>query len=152
MFVKTALNYYKNHEQLFYHSLPVFPALHILPELKGLLLFPGKVACSDICIRDAVGAHNKVINDNNISSVMSRHRESVNNNTSEDSNSSDISQDDRLAVSDTGHHRIIIFQTSGKIEVTTALLAYLFARLWIIILMLLIYHIIMTSCFSLTKL
>jgi len=44
MFVKIALNYYKNNEQLQYHSLPVSPALHILPELTGQLLFAGKVA------------------------------------------------------------------------------------------------------------
>ena len=30
-----ALNYYKNNEQLHYHSLPLSTALHILPELKG---------------------------------------------------------------------------------------------------------------------
>lgn len=128
MFVQTALNYYKNYEQLLYHSLPVSPALHILPELRGLLLFPGKVACSDICMQDAVEAHNRIINDNDTSSVMSRHQGSVNNNTSEDSNSVDISQDDRLAVSDTGHHRIIIFQTSGRIEVMATLSVYLFVR------------------------
>lgn len=126
-FVKTALNYYKDNEQLLYHSLPISPTLHILPQ-KELLLFPGKVACSDIRVQDAVGAQNKVVNDNDISSVINRHRESVNNNTGEDNNSLDISQDDRLAVSDTGHHRIIILHTSGRIEVMAALSAYLFVR------------------------
>lgn len=120
MFVKTALNYYKNHEQLLYHSLPMSPATHILAKLKGLFLFPGKVACSDICVRDAIGTCDEVVNDNDIPTVMSRHKESVNNNRSEGSNTLDISQVDRLAVSDTGHHRIIVFQTSGRIEVTAA--------------------------------
>ena len=133
-FVKAALNYYKDNEQLLYHPLPMSTALHILPQ-KGLLLFPGKVACSDIRVQDAVGAHNKVVNDNDISSVTSSHQEYVNNNnnnnnnTSEGSSSLDISQDDRLAVSDTGHHRIVIFQTSGRIEVMAALSAYLFVRI-----------------------
>ena len=129
-FVKTALNYYKDNEQLLYHPLPMSPALHILPK-KGLLLFPGKIACSDIHMQDAVGAHNKVVNDNDVSSVTSRHQESLNNNnnTSEGSNGVDISQDDRLAISDTGHHRIVIFQTSGRIEVMAALSAYLFVRI-----------------------
>jgi len=130
-FVKTALNYYRDNEQLLYHPLPMSPAVHILPQ-KGLLLFPGKVACSDICVQGAVGAHNEVVNDNDVSSVTSRHQESVNNNnnnTSEGSNSLDIAQDDRLAVSDTGHHRIVIFQTSGRIEVMAALSAYLFVRI-----------------------
>jgi hypothetical protein len=125
--VKTALNYYKDNEQLLYHSLPISPTLHILPQ-KELLLFPGKVTGSDIHVQDAVGAQNKVVNDNDISSVINRHRESVNNNTGEDNNSLDISQDDRLAVSDTGHHRIIILHTSGRIEVMAALSAYLFVR------------------------
>jgi hypothetical protein len=149
-FVKTAINYYKDNEQLLYHSLPISPTLHILPQ-KELLLFPGKVACSDIHVQDAVVAHNIAVNDNDMSSVTSRHQESVNNNTSEDSNSLDISQDDRLAVSDTGHHRIIVFHTSGRIEVKAALSAYLFVRVRIMILMLFIYHIIMASCFRLTK-
>lgn len=128
-FVKTALNYYKDNERLLYHPLPMSPALHILPQ-KGLLLFPGKVACSDIRVQDAVGAHNKVVNDNDVSSVTSSHQESVNNNNaSEGSNSLDITQDDRLAVSDTGHHRIVVFQTSGRIEVMAALSAYLFVRI-----------------------
>jgi len=131
-FVKTALNYYKDNEQLLYHPLPMSPALHILPQ-KGVLLFPGKVACSDIRVQDAVGAHNKVVNDNDLSSVTSSHQKSINNNnnnnTSEGSNSLDISQDDRLAVSDTGHHRIVISQTSGRIEVMAALSAYLFVRI-----------------------
>jgi hypothetical protein len=48
MFVKTAMNYYKNYEQLLDHSLLVSPALHILPEIKGPLLFPGKAACCNI--------------------------------------------------------------------------------------------------------
>lgn len=124
VFVKTALNYYKDNKKLLYHSLPMSPALHILPQ-KGPLLFPGKVACSDIDVQDAVGAQNRVINDNDISSVTSRHQEFVNNNTSEDGNSLDISQDDRLAVSDTGHHRIVIFLTSGRIEVMAALSAHI---------------------------
>jgi len=128
-FVKTALNYYKDNEQLLYHPLPMSPALHILPQ-KGLLLFPGKVACSDIRVQDAFGAHSKVVNDNDISLVTSSHQEYVNNNnTSEVSSSLDISQDDRLAVSDTGHHRIVIFQTSGRIEVIAALSAYLFVSI-----------------------
>ena len=127
MFVKTTLNYYKDNEKLLCPSLPMSPALHILPH-KGLLLFPGKVACSDIRVQDTVGAQNKVVNDNDISSVTSRHQEFVNNNTGEGCNRSDISQDDRLAVSDTGHHRIIIFLTSGRIEVMAALSAYLFVR------------------------
>jgi hypothetical protein len=129
-FVKTVLNYYKDNEQLLYHPLTMSPALHILPQ-KGLLLFPGKIACSDIRVQDAVGAHSKEVNDNDLSSVMNRHQESVNNNnnTSEGSNRLDISQDDRLAVSDTGHHRIVIFQSSGRIEVIATLSAYLFVTI-----------------------
>jgi hypothetical protein len=119
MFVKTALNYYKNYEQLLDHSLPVSPALHILPQLKGPLLFPGKIASGGISVQDKDEAH-KVDNNNDTASLISR-QESVNNNSSEDNDNLNILQDDRslerLAVSDTGHHRIIIFQASGRIEV-----------------------------------
>jgi hypothetical protein len=66
MFVKTALNYYKNYEPLLDHSLPVSPALHILPQLKGPLLFPGEVACNGISVQD--GTHNKVDKNNDASS------------------------------------------------------------------------------------
>jgi hypothetical protein len=115
MFVKTALNYYKNYGQLLDHSLPLAPAVHILPELKRPLFFPGKVACSGIDIQGVDGAHYKAVNNNDTSSVISKPEEAVNNNS--------ISQEDgdleRLAVSDTGHHRIIIFRTSGRIEVMT---------------------------------
>jgi hypothetical protein len=124
MFVKTTLNYYKNYEQLLNHSLPLAPAVHILPEVKGPLLFPGKVACSGVGIRGVDGAHCEAVNNNDTSSVISKHQESVNINSSECSNDLRISQEDgdleRLAVSDTGHHRIIIFKTSGRIEVITA--------------------------------
>jgi hypothetical protein len=120
MFVKTAMNYYKNYEQLLDHSLPVSPALHILPEIKGPLLFPGKVACCNIDIQDEDGAHNKAHN-NNDTSVTREHRELVNNNSSEGSNNLSALQDggslERLAVSDTGHNRIIVFNTHGRIEV-----------------------------------
>ncbi|PNF20594.1 NHL repeat-containing protein 2 [Cryptotermes secundus] len=113
VFVKTALNYYKNYGQLLDHSLPLAPAVHILPELKGLLFFPGKVACIGIDIQGVDGAHYKALNNNNdTSSAISKPEEAVNNNS--------ISQEDgdpeRLAVSDTGHHRIIVFRTSGRIE------------------------------------
>jgi hypothetical protein len=123
MFVKTALNYYKNYGQLLDRSLPLAPAVHILPELKGPLFFPGKVACSGIDIQAVDGAHYKAVN-NNDRLVISKPEEAVNNNNSECSNDLSISQEDgdleRLAVSDTGHHRIIIFRTSGRIEVMTA--------------------------------
>lgn len=120
MFVKNALNYYKNDEQLLDHSLPLAPAVHILPELKGPLFFPGKVACSGIDIQDVDGAHYNAVNNNGTSSVTSKPQEAVNNNSSECSSDLTISKEDgdleRLAVSDTGHHRIIIFKTSGRIE------------------------------------
>jgi hypothetical protein len=99
-----------------YHS----PALHILPEIKGPLLFLGKVTCCNINVQDEDGAHNKVHN-NNDTSVTRKHRESVNNNSSEGSNNLSVLQDGRslesLAVSDTGHNRIIVFNTHGRIEV-----------------------------------
>jgi len=71
-------------------------------------------------VQGAVGAHNKVGNGYDMSLVMSRHQESVNDNTSEGSNSLDILQNDRLAAADTGHRRIVIFRTSGRIEVMAA--------------------------------
>jgi hypothetical protein len=87
------------------------PAVHILPQLKGPLFFPGKVSCSRIDIQG------------DTSSVIKKPEEAVNNNSG-CSNHLSISQEDgdleRLAVSDTGHHRIIIFRTSGRIEVMTA--------------------------------
>jgi hypothetical protein len=58
-------------------------------------------------VQGAVGARNKVVNGYDMSG-MSRHQESVNNNTSKGSSSLDISQNDRLTVADTGHHQIII--------------------------------------------
>jgi hypothetical protein len=118
-FVKTAVNYYKNDEQLLDHSLPASPAFHILPEIKGLLLFPGKVACINIGVLDEDNTHSKVDN-NNDTSVIRKH-ESVNNNSSEGRDNLSVLQDgrslDRLAISDTGHNRIIIFNTCGRIEV-----------------------------------
>jgi hypothetical protein len=121
LFVKTTLNHYRNYKQLLSHSLPLAPAVHILPELKEPLLFPGKVACCRINMHGVDGAHRKAVNNNDTSSAISKPQESVNDNSSECSNNFSISQEDgdreRLAVSDTGHHRIIIFKTSGKIEV-----------------------------------
>lgn len=119
-FVKTAMNYYKNHEQLLHHTLPSSPALHILPEIKGPLLFPGKVACSNVTVQDEEGAHNRA--DNNNDRSVARKLESDNNNSiSKGSNNLSVSRDgrrlERLAVSDTGHNRIIIFNTRGGTEV-----------------------------------
>jgi hypothetical protein len=118
MFVKTAVNYYKNCAQLLHHSLPVSPALHILPQIKGPLLFPGKVACCNIDVRDEDGARDKAHNNN---TSVTRKQESVNNNSSEGTDNLSILQEgrspERLAVSDTGHNRIIVFSTDGRIEV-----------------------------------
>ncbi|KRT80441.1 hypothetical protein AMK59_6992 [Oryctes borbonicus] len=43
MYIKNALNYYKSRKEISNHSLPVKSAFHLLPELKGPLLFPGKI-------------------------------------------------------------------------------------------------------------
>jgi hypothetical protein len=123
LFVKTTLNHYRNYKQLLSHLIPLAPAVHILSELKEPLLFPGKVACSAINVQGVDEAHYRAVNNNDTSSAISKPREAVNNKSSECSNNLNISQDDedleRLAVSDTGHHRIIILKTSGRIEVMT---------------------------------
>ncbi|GJQ72884.1 hypothetical protein Trydic_g1532 [Trypoxylus dichotomus] len=43
MYIKNALNYYKSRKEISNHSLPLKSAFHLLPELKGPLLFPGKI-------------------------------------------------------------------------------------------------------------
>ncbi|PSN47592.1 hypothetical protein C0J52_04566 [Blattella germanica] len=89
MFVKCALRYYRNIDALQPHNLPLSPSQHVT---SGPLLFPGKVACI------GTPTDNEVISLNNNSSSNERLTE-------------------RLAVSDTGHHRIIVFSTSGRVEI-----------------------------------
>ncbi|KAI4459761.1 nhl repeat-containing protein 2 [Holotrichia oblita] len=43
LYIKNALNYYKSRNEISNHSLPLKSAYHLLPELKGPLLFPGKI-------------------------------------------------------------------------------------------------------------
>lgn len=43
LYIKNALNYYKSKNEISNHSLPLQSAFHLLPELKGPLLFPGKI-------------------------------------------------------------------------------------------------------------
>ncbi|KAJ9579580.1 hypothetical protein L9F63_004765, partial [Diploptera punctata] len=88
MYIKCTMKYFSIKEKLQNHSLPISPANHV--RAPGALLFPGKVAC--------------IIAPANSNDIIS-----VNNNSSEN-----LMQ--RLAVSDTGHHRITVFTTSGKVE------------------------------------
>lgn len=44
LYIKNALNFYKSKKEISNHSLPLKSAYHLLPELKGPLLFPGKIA------------------------------------------------------------------------------------------------------------
>ncbi|XP_069674037.1 NHL repeat-containing protein 2 isoform X2 [Periplaneta americana] len=91
LYVQTALNYYKNEGQIKDHSLPITSQSHIAAEEDRSLLFPGKMACCELS-------------------------EQNNNSSQNGNNHSGENYTERLAVSDTGHHRIIIFSTSGRIE------------------------------------
>lgn len=44
LYIRNALEFYGNQNQLSNHKLPFKSAYHLLPDLKGPLLFPGKVA------------------------------------------------------------------------------------------------------------
>ncbi|XP_018561390.1 NHL repeat-containing protein 2 isoform X2 [Anoplophora glabripennis] len=43
LYIKNALAFYKSKNQISDHKLPFLPAYHLLPDLKGPLLFPGKI-------------------------------------------------------------------------------------------------------------
>lgn len=43
LYIKNALNYYKSKNEISNHKLPFQSAYHLLPDLKGPLLFPGKI-------------------------------------------------------------------------------------------------------------
>lgn len=87
-YIKCAMKYFSSKGELQSHALPVSPSNYV--GVPGPLLFPGKVACISAST-----------NNNDINSV---------------NNNSDEHLIERLSVSDTGHHRIIIFTTSGKVE------------------------------------
>lgn len=42
-YIRAALNFYKEKNLIFNHRLPLKSAFHLLPDLKGPLLFPGKI-------------------------------------------------------------------------------------------------------------
>lgn len=74
-FIRNALNYFKSINQISDHSIKIKSSYHLLPQLKGPLLFPGKITSF-------------LDEDNNI---------------------------DKLAISDTGNHRILITMPDGNI-------------------------------------
>lgn len=43
-YIRNALDHYKSLNQISNHSLPIKSSFHLLPETKGPLLFPGKIA------------------------------------------------------------------------------------------------------------
>lgn len=92
--MKTALKYYKTQGLLSNHSLPLDHTTHILPQ-NETLLYPGKIAVSSTTNQPC---HN-CVNEQN----------SGNNN------------DRMLAISDMGHHRIVIISSCGKVKVSCLL-------------------------------
>lgn len=76
VYIRCALNHYKSKNEISNHTMPLKSCFHLLPELKGPLLFPGKIT-------------SYIDNDNNTF--------------------------DKLAISDTGNHRVLITTTDGEI-------------------------------------
>ncbi|GLV31685.1 uncharacterized protein CBL_07445 [Carabus blaptoides fortunei] len=44
LYIRNALNYYKSENEITSHTIPMQSCFYLLPELKGPLLFPGKIA------------------------------------------------------------------------------------------------------------
>ncbi|KAF2894856.1 hypothetical protein ILUMI_11326 [Ignelater luminosus] len=44
LYIKNAIEYYKSRNEISSHKIPFKSAYHLLPDLKGPLLFPGKIA------------------------------------------------------------------------------------------------------------
>lgn len=44
LYIRNALEYYKSRDEISNHKLPLQSSFYLLPELKGPLLFPGKIA------------------------------------------------------------------------------------------------------------
>ncbi|KAK5650298.1 hypothetical protein RI129_001327 [Pyrocoelia pectoralis] len=73
--IRNALEFYKSRKLISDHTIPLKSVSHYLPELRGPLLFPGKIACFFDPLID----------------------------------------NDILAISDTGNHRILIVDNSGSV-------------------------------------
>ncbi|CAG2062566.1 unnamed protein product, partial [Timema podura] len=110
--VRTALKHYAGPGQLSDNKLPLAPASHLLAEKKGVsLLFPGKVASCQV-IRNDSRQTPKPVSDQTVA---------FGDNLKEPAVPLDQFvhkyETERLAVADTGNHRILILTTSGKLEV-----------------------------------
>nr|CAD7403352.1 unnamed protein product [Timema cristinae] len=109
--VRTAFKHYAGPGQLSGNELPLAPASHLLAEKKGVsLLFPGKVASCQV-IQNDFRQTPKIVSDQTVA---------FGDNLKEPAVPLDQfvhkSETERLAVADTGNHRILILTTSGKLE------------------------------------
>nr|CAD7426970.1 unnamed protein product [Timema monikensis] len=110
--VRTAFKHYAGPCQLSGNELPLAPASHLLAEKKGVsLLFPGKVASCQV-IQNDFRQTPKIVSDQTVA---------FGDNLKEPAVPLDRfvhkSETERLAVADTGNHRILILTTSGKLEI-----------------------------------
>nr|CAD7203643.1 unnamed protein product [Timema douglasi] len=109
--VRTALKHYAGPGQLSGNELPLAPASHLLAEKKGVsLLFPGKVASCQV-IRNDFHQTPKLVSDQTVAFGANLKEPAV-----PLDRFVHKSETERLAVADTGNHRILILTTSGKLE------------------------------------
>ena len=97
MYIQCAMKYFSNSGKLQSHGLPLAPSYHVAASRS--LCFPGKVAC----ISAPANSNDATSVNNNSNKLM-----------------------ERLAVSDTGNHRVMIFTPSGKVEVISVNCFYSF--------------------------
>lgn len=61
LYIQSALEYYKSKNEISPHPLPGKSAFHLLPELKGPLLFPGKLAYHDHLLAISDTGNNRIL-------------------------------------------------------------------------------------------